>query len=564
MFKFANIPSCRSICFVGSNHSNQPWLWFREVSLLGSSRIRPGLVLAWALLTFFACFVLAPAIFAEAPRLTRPNILYILADDLGPGDVSCYNPKSAWKTPHLDRLAGEGMVFTDAHSASSLCTPSRYALLTGRYAWRGALKSGVTRGYSSSIIEPGRLTVPAFLRAHGYATAMLGKWHLGLEWARKGPNPEDVDFAKPFGRGPTAHGFDRFFGISASLDMPPYVWLENDRAVSLPTGTIEDSPTPKLWRAGVISRDFRLEEVQPRLTEKAIAYLTERAASRDDKPFFLYVALAAPHTPILPTREFDGKTQTTPYGDFVVQVDADIGKIVAALDANGLATNTLVIVTSDNGFAPAANVPDLKPFKHDSSAGLRGVKSDLFEGGHRMPFIVRWPAVTPAGTRCAETIGQFDLLATCADLLGTKLPADAGEDSVSFLPLLRGKPALDSRREAVVHHSANGSFSIRQGQWKLLLCPGSGGWSYPSTSPSVWTRPVADNLEGLPPFQLYNLAIDWAEKTNVATGHLDIVQRLGRLMRSYVEGGRSTPGASQTHVPPGGWPETEWMKAFPK
>ena len=294
-----------------------------------------------------------------------PNLIYILADDLGIGDVSCYNPKSAWRTPQLDRLASEGVTFTDAHSASSLCTPSRYALLTGRYAWRGPLKRGVTRGYSPALLEAGRLTVPALLRSNGYHTAMFGKWHLGLDWARRGANEENVDFTKPFGGGPTAHGFDRFFGISASLDMPPYVWLENDRAVSLPTGKIGDSPTPKLWRAGVISSDFKLEEVQPHLTEKAISYLAERAAARDGKPFFIYLALASPHTPILPTREFQGKSRTTSYGDFVLQVDADIGQILAALDTHGFASNSIVIVTSDNGFAPAANVPDLKPFKHD-------------------------------------------------------------------------------------------------------------------------------------------------------------------------------------------------------
>lgn len=517
-----------------------------------------------ALLAVLAWLALLLPAFADSPKPARPNIIYILADDLGLGDVSCYNPKSAWQTPQLDRLAREGMAFTDAHSASSLCTPSRYALLTGRYAWRGNLKSGVTRGYSPPLIEAGRLTVPAFLRAHGYTTAMLGKWHLGLDWARKGTNSEDVDFTKPFGGGPTARGFDRFFGISASLDMPPYVWLENDRAGSVPTGTIGDSPTPKLWRAGVISPDFRLEDVQPRLTEKTLGYLAERAAARDGKPFFLYLALAAPHTPILPTREFDGKTRTTPYGDFVAQLDADIGKILAALDAHGLASNSIVIVSSDNGFAPAANVPDLKPFSHDPSGGFRGFKSDLFEGGHRMPFIVRWPGVTPPGARCAVTIGQFDLLATCADLLGTNLPDYAGEDSVSFLPLLRGKPGLDARREAIVHHSENGSFAIRQGKWKLLLCPGSGGWSYPSTSPSTWTRPVADKLDGLPPFQLYDLAADPAEKNNLATEQPEVVQRLGRLLRSYIERGRSTPGAPQTHAPSGNWHQTAWMKDFQK
>lgn len=530
-----------------------PWLPTALVRLL----VAGGILAAWTASARETSLVAATK--AKAPL---PNIVYILADDLGIGDVSCYNPKSAWQTPQLDRLAREGMTFTDAHSASSLCTPSRYALLTGRYAWRGPLKHGVTRGYSPPLLEAGRLTVPALLRAHGYHTAMFGKWHLGLDWARTGANPEAVAFTKPFGGGPTAHGFDYFFGISASLDMPPYVWLENNRAFSLPTGTIGNSPTPKLWRAGVISPNFKLEDVQPRLTEKVIAYLAEHAASRDNQPFFLYLALASPHTPILPTREFDGKTRTTPYGDFVVQVDADIGRILSALEAHGLASNSIVIVTSDNGFAPAANVPDLKPFNHDPSGGYRGFKSDLFEGGHRMPFIVRWPGVTPASVRCAETIGQFDLLATCADLLGVKLPDNAGEDSVSFLPLLRGKSNLESPRAAIVHHSENGSFAIREGHWKLLLCPGSGGWSYPTTSPSTWTQPVADKLEGLPPFQLYDLVTDPAEKNNLAARHPDVAQRLGRLLRDQIKRGRSTPGAAQPYDQETPWPQTKWMEAF--
>lgn len=507
----------------------------------------------------------APSATAIKPaKSPRPNIICVLTDDLGIGDLSCYNSESAWQTPHLDRLAREGIVFTDAHSASSVCTPSRYALLTGRYSWRGSLKRGVLNGYSPSLIESGRLTIPALLKSNGYHTAMFGKWHLGFDWARKGDGLEDVDFAKPFGGGPTAHGFDQFFGISASLDMPPYVWLKNDRAVSLPTGKIFDSPPPKLWRAGVISPDFKLEKVQPRLTGKVIEYLTERAASRDGKPFFIYLAFAAPHTPILPTPEFEGKTRTMPYGDFVAQVDADIGKILTALEAHGFASNSLVIVTSDNGFAPAAGFRDLKKINHDPSAGYRGFKSDLFEGGHRVPFIVRWPGITLSGTRCSETIGHFDLLATFAELLGVELPENAGEDSVSFLPLLRGKAKLDAPRPAMVHHSVHGSFAIREGRWKLLLCPDSGGWSHPTRAASVWTQSQADDLDALPPFQLYDLTADPEEKNNLADRHPDVVQRLGRLLRKQIMNGRSTPGAPQPYDRSESWPQTEWMQAFAK
>ena len=500
---------------------------------------------------------------AQLPAATspaRPNILYILADDMGVGDIAALNPKCAWPTPHLDRLAREGMIFSDAHSASSLCTPSRYALLTGRYAWRTKLKKGVLQGYSPPLLEPGRVTVADFLREHGYATAAIGKWHLGFDWAKRGPQPEDVDFTKPFANGPTAHGFDRFFGLSASLDMPPYVWLENDRAPLVPTATIADSPAPKLWRGGPIAGDFRMEEVQPRLVKKTLAYLGERAAARDGKPFFLYLPLAAPHTPVLPTRGFDGKTGTTPYGDFVAQIDDDIGRILAALDRLGLAKNTLVIFTADNGFAPPGGLTALQKISHDPGAGRRGYKADLFEGGHRVPFIARWPGVTPAGARSDATVGQLDLFATCAEIVGATLPATAAEDSVSFLAHLRGeKPA--PRRALLVNHSADGEFAIRDGKWKLLLCPGSGGWSAPTATPSPWLPVEPADLSKLPPFQLYDLAADPAEMKNLAAAQPEIVQRLGHALREMIERGRSTPGAPQP-VDPRGWPQLGWVKSF--
>ncbi len=493
-----------------------------------------------------------------------PNILYILTDDLGYGDVSAFNPQSAWQTPHLDRLAHEGIAFTDAHSASSLCTPSRYALLTGRYAWRGTLKQGVLQGYGAPLIEANRPTVASFLRDHGYTTAVFGKWHLGLEWAHRGPKPEDVDFTQPVGGGPIAHGFDRFFGLSASLDMPPYVWIQNDRVTMMPSGTVGDSPAPKLFRAGPIAPDFKMEAVQPRLTEKAIAYLAERGAARDGKPFFLYLPLAAPHTPILPTREFDGKTRATTYGDFVTQVDADVGRILAALEASGLAKNTLVIFTSDNGFAPAAGLPEHLAIHHDPSGGYRGYKSDLFEGGHRIPFIARWPGVTPAGRRESAPIEQLDLFATCAELLGVKLPDTAAEDSTSMVPLLRGEKPTAASRTTFVSHSGEGRFAIREGRWKLLLWPGSGGWSPPTPNPSQWLKTEPADLRQLPPFQLYDLVSDPDEKNNVATAQPEIVQRLGRLMRETIERGRSTPGAPQPYDRPTHWEQIGWMSSFPR
>lgn len=497
---------------------------------------------------------------AAAAQPAAPNILFILADDMGIGDVSAFNAKSIWQTPHIDRLAREGMMFTDAHSSSGVCTPTRYTFLTGRHSWRGTLKKGVLNGYSPDLIEPGRLTLPGFLRTQGYTTAMFGKWHLGLDFAKTGPKPENVDYTKPFGGGPLAHGFERFHGICASLDMPPYVWLENDRVTQPPTGTVGDSPAPKLWRGGPMAANFKMEEVLPTLTAKTVAFLEERAAARDGHPFFLYLAFAAPHTPTLPKPPFAGKTPA-PYGDFVLQIDADVGTILETLERRGLAKNTLVIFTSDNGYAPAGNIPRLQNFGHDSSAGFRGAKSDAFEGGHRIPFIARWPGVTPAGTRCETVIGHLDVFATCAELLHAKLPDNAAEDSVSLLALLRGQRDAGPRRP-LVHHSAEGEFAIRDGNWKLILCPGSGGWSPPTKSPSPWTQAKPDSFEGLPPFQLYNLATDRAETTNVADKHPEIVQRLGRALWSQIERGRSTPGASQPVIGLDRWPQLAWRSSF--
>ena len=512
-------------------------------------------------LAFLFLLVVATVARAASP-LPPPNIVVILADDLGIGDVSCYNPQSAWQTPQLDRLAREGLRFTDAHAASSLCTPSRYALLTGRYAWRGKLKQGVLQGYGADLIEPTRPTVAGLLRDHGYTTAVFGKWHLGLDWVRTGPQPENVDFARPFSGGPLAHGFDRFCGISASLDMPPYVWLAQDRATTVPTDTIGDSPAPKLWRGGPIAADFKMEDVQPRLTATAVDYIAKRSAARDGKSFVLVLPLAAPHTPILPTPAFAGKTGVTGYGDFVTQVDADVGAIMDALEKHGLAHNTLVIFSSDNGFAPAADVPLHARAHHDPSAGYRGYKSDLFEGGHRIPFIVRWPATIAPGRTASDLVGQLDLFATAAALVGTTPSGDAAEDSISFLPILRGTATAPGARTTFIAHSAEGRFAIREGKWKLLLWPGSGGWSSPTPAPSQWLKVERTDLATLPPFQLYDVAADPAETKNLAANHPEIVQRLGRLLRADIERGRSTPGPAQLFTRDPAWTQLGWFASF--
>ena len=420
-----------------------------------------------------------PSSGADSRRV--PNIVFILADDLGYGDVQCLNPEGKIATPNLDRLAAAGMVFTDAHSSSAVCTPTRYSILTGRYNWRSSLKNGVLGGYSPRLIETGR-----------------------------------------------------YFGISASLDMPPYVFIENDRVRGVPT-------VEKTWiRKGPAHADFEAIDVLPTLTAKAVKYIDQRAAeAQAGRPFCLYLPLNSPHTPILPTAEWQGKSGLNAYGDFVMQTDQAVGQVLQALDRGGLRESTLVIFASDNGCSPSANFPQLAAQGHHPSYRFRGHKADIFDGGHRIPCLARWPGRIPAGSASDQLVCLVDWMATCADILGAKLPETAGEDSVSLLPALLGQ-ARGPLREAVVQHSINGSFSIRQGRWKLELCPDSGGWSAP--------KPGSAEAKRLPSIQLYDLVADIGEQHNVHDEHPEVVDRLTKLLEKYVADGRSTPGAPQPNT----------------
>lgn len=514
-------------------------------------------LLAWLSVGLIGSAAISPAVLA-ADAASRPNIVFVLADDLGYGDVKALNPEGKIATPNMDRLAAAGMIFTDAHSSSSVCTPTRYGVITGRYNWRSRLQSSVQGGLSPRLIEQGRLTVPAFLKQHGYHTAAVGKWHLGMDWALKpgapkfGDNIEDgalgwnVDFTKPIANGPNSVGFDYYFGISASLDMVPYTFIENDRVTALPTvdkqfAMMLGRPRGQT-RKGPGAEKFDAMDVLPTLTSKAVQYIGQRAAdAKAGKPFFLYLPLNAPHTPILPTPEWQGKSGLNPYADFVMQTDATLGAVLDALDKHGVADNTLVIFTSDNGCSPQAKYDELQAKGHDPSYVFRGHKADIFDGGHRVPYLVCWPGKIKPGSKCDQFICLTDLMATCADILGVKLPDNAGEDSVSLLPALLGK-ADAPLREAVVHHSINGSFSIRQGRWKLELCPGSGGWSAP--------RPGTEAAKKLPAVQLYDLHSDIGERTNLQERHADVVAKLTTLLEKYVADGRSTPGEPQQNTVP--------------
>lgn len=475
-----------------------------------------------------------------------PNIIYILADDMGYGDVSCLNENSKIHTYNIDKMAQEGMRFTDAHSSSAVCTPSRYSILTGRYNWRSPLKQGVLFGYNRHLIEEGRMTVASMLKKVGYRTACVGKWHLGLDWAKTGDQPEDVDFSKPIKNGPIDYGFDYFYGISASLDMAPYVYIENDKATQIPDHVTESTRPMAWWRKGPTAPDFKHEEVLPRLTEKALNVIDEYS----DSPFFLYFPLPAPHTPILPTKEFQGKSGTNPYGDFVLMCDDVVGQVMKKLEEKNIVENTILIFTSDNGCSPEANYEELAQFGHNPSYVFRGHKADIYEGGHRIPLIVRWPKEIKSGRISDEPVCLVDLMATLADIVGIELPDNAGEDSVSNLRLWKGQEYSKPLREAVVHHSVNGSFSIRKGNWKLEMCPGSGGWSDPKPG---------EEPEGSPPIQLYDLREDIGERKNVCDIYPDIVKELKELLIKYIKDGRSTPGKPQDNEGTDNWPQLHWM-----
>lgn len=486
----------------------------------------------------------------------KPNVIYILADDMGYGDVSAFNENAAFKTPNFDDMAACGLSFTDAHATSAVCTPSRYGIITGRYNWRSRLKCGVMSGYSSPLIEEDRMTVAHLFRQNGYRTAAIGKWHLGMEFAKTDefellPEFETcpgVDYSGKIERSPITNGFDYYYGISASLDMAPYIYIENDHFTQMPDHETEDVEK-RFWRKGPTAPDFVHEDVLPHLTQKVLDKIDEY---RDD-PFFIYFPMPAPHTPILPSEEFLGKSGTNEYGDFVLMVDEMVGRITRKLRETGLYENTIVIMTSDNGCSPMANFEELLAAGHNPSYVFRGHKADIYEGGHRIPLIVRWPEVIPAGGRSDELVCLCDFMATMADILETELPPEAAVDSVSNLPIWldADMPAV---RSDLVHQSVGGDLSIRMGRFKLEMCPGSGGWSYPAPG---------EETQDMPRFQLYDLSSDISERVNVIKQHPAIAQRLKKRLVEHVRNGRSTPGPIQANNGEEIWEAVRWLEEEP-
>lgn len=491
---------------------------------------------------------------------TRPNVVVFFVDDMGYGDVSCLNPNGRIFTPNFDRLAAEGGTFTDAHSTSAVCSPSRYGVLTGRYNWRTTLQSGIVRHYGDPLIAEDRLTVASFLKAHGYHTACIGKWHLGMGWdfevthefkpdedrynARPYPgNPPVTDetrsiwqeaFSKPTTGGPTTRGFDRYYGVDVP-NWPPYCYIEDDRTVGVPSEYLpprllgnNQASTP-----GPAMPYWHFEQLLPTWAEKTDAYIEERSATGE--PFFLYLPMTSPHTPLAVNAEWIGKSGLDNlYADLVIETDDVFGRVLDSLDRHGVADDTLVLFTSDNGCAHYIGAEAMEAQGHHPSAHFRGYKSDAWDGGHRVPCIARWPGRIAPNTECDQLVCLVDLLATCADIVGDTLPDTAGEDSVSWLPLFEGRD--EPVRTHCVHHSLQGKFAIRDERWKLVLCPGSGGWAKNDAEAAA---------EGLPIVQLYDMAEDPGETRNLEHEERDRVKKMIRLLERLVNDGRSTPGQPQ-------------------
>ncbi|MFU8848465.1 MAG: sulfatase family protein [Opitutales bacterium] len=489
--------------------------------------------------------VLLPLFFAASALLAvdKPNILLLYADDLGYGDLGCYNEKSKIPTPHLDQLASQGMRFTDAHSSSGICTPSRYAMLTGRHHWRDF--HGIVGAFGKSVFKPERLTLPEMLQAKGYKTACIGKWHLGWDWdairkpgAKKdGIAPGDFDWDKPIPDGPLAHGFDHYFGDSV-INFPPYCWIEDDKVLT-PPDTMMDS---KQWkpikegnwecRAGPMITGWDPYQNIPETTRRGVEYI--KAQKDSEKPFFLYFSYPSPHAPIIPNDEFDGKSQAGPYGDFVFETDDSIGQLLQALEDADLSENTLVIFSADNGAEAYAWERDTK-FDHWSSHPLRGLKRDIYEGGHRVPTIIRWPGVTKPGTVSDALVSQIDFMATLAAALDHELPADAAEDSHNLLPLLKGE--AESVRTTHIHNTKKNHYAIRDGKW-LLIDAETG---YLRKPPQSWNDKHNMPADDDAPVELYDLENDIAQKHNLAAKHPERVSALQALLKQIREQGYSAP-----------------------
>jgi len=456
-----------------------------------------------------------------------PNVVVILADDFGVGDIRALWPACQVPTPYLDRLVGQGMRFTDAHSGSAVCTPTRYGLLTGRYAWRTCLQEWVIDAYEPPLIAADRLTLPQLLKEHGYATACIGKWHLGWDWSGEGEGrKKKPDFALPIASGPTTRGFDYYFGTDVP-NFPPFTFIENDRVVTQPTAANTADRAIHIGFDGApMAPGWRFDRILPTLTERAVQYIGEQAHTKE--PFFLYFPMTSPHEPISPSERFRGKSGIAPIADFLMETDWSAGQVIQAIDDAGLADDTLVIFAGDNGHSHYTGWDKLVAHGHQPSGPYRGHKAEIWEGGHRVPLVMRWPGRIAAGAQSDQLICLNDVMATCAAIVGATLPENAAEDSVDMLPALNGT-ATSPLRQMLVHHDVRGAFAIREGDWKLV---------------------VNASKDAEPTFELYNLKEDLGETRDVSAAHADIMQHLLTVLDGCVAQGRSTPGPSQPNDTP--------------
>jgi arylsulfatase A len=497
----------------------------------------------------------------------KPNIVYFFVDDMGYGDASCLNPEGKIPTPNIDRLAKGGMKFTDAHSSSAVCSPSRYSVLTGRYNWRSTLQKGIVPVFGDSLISEDRTTVPGFLKEHGYQSACIGKWHLGQSWdfdsenedfKLKSPfhsntvntNIENIKpiqkqkelwqevFSKPTLGGPTKRGFDYYYGVDVP-NWPPYCFIENDRTVGTPSEFLPErllGDNQASWQ-GPAMPHWHFEQLLPTWAKKANEFIEGQAGK---KPFFLYLPMTSPHTPLSVNKEWIGKSGLNNlYADLVMETDDILGQVMDSLEKNGLTDNTLIIFASDNGCAHYIGTDQMEKQGHYPSGPFRGYKSDAWDGGHRIPCVAKWPGVIKAGVECKQLVCLSDLMATCADIVQSELPHDVGEDSFSMLPIF-ANPTI-AIRDHIVHHSISGKFAIRNKKWKLILAPGSGGWTHPDKSAAE---------SGLPLVQLYDMENDCGEKNNLSEVEPEIVKTLLNLLKKIVAEGRSTPGERQNNDVP--------------
>ena len=486
----------------------------------------------------------------------RPNIVLILADDLGYGDVGCYNPKSRIPTPNLDRLGAEGMRFTDAHSPATVCTPSRYGLMTGQMAFRIPGGGRVFTGAGGpSLIAEDRLTLPEMLREAGYATAAFGKWHVGMTFRDKDGNSIDedglnavkrIDYSRRIGGGPIDHGFDRFFGTACCPTTDwLYAFIDGDRVLTPPTGPLDKTPLPKHPyakdnRPGMVAPDFDLEEVDLMFLKKSQAFLEEHVKRSPDRPFFLYHATQTVHLPSFPADRFKGKTRSGPHGDFIFEMDWVVGQLLATLERLGVVENTVVMFSSDNGPEVLSVYHMRRDHDHDGARPWRGMKRDNWEGGHRVPLIVRWPGKVQPGSTTDQLTSLTDVMATVAAIVGSNLPVDAAEDSHNMLPALLGQ-ARGPIRQYILLQGFGGAryLAIRRGKWKYLDHKGSGGNRYES-HPMLKAYMLPDTAPGALG-QLYDLETDPGETMNVSFEHPQIAKELKSKLEEFKESGRSAP-----------------------